>query len=271
MPKYQCPECEAILRRETAVPEGKKIKCPKCESLFKPKPMQEADDERDKVKKTVKAAPKSAAVDDEDDDEGGAYEVVSNKDEPKKKDVHYGSLRDKFKKSKRGPAMAKMCSLSNGMVLIGLATGVVGLLGVIAGLWPFIFSQPGEEPHGSRARNKILQILSCVFVFGYASCICYGGSKMHDLKSYGWSMAASIMTSICGIAVLAGTLIGGVATFNANDEEGNGLFQMVLFLIVGLLVAWSVFSCSVGFKSVARLREENIREGFEETREMRDY
>jgi DNA-directed RNA polymerase subunit RPC12/RpoP len=268
MPKYQCPECEAILRRETAVPEGKKIKCPKCESLFKPKPMQDADDEREQVKKKAKAVPKSAPTDDQDDEEGGAYDVVGEKDEPKKKDVHYGSLRDKFKKSKRGPAMAKLCKLSNGMLLIGIVTGIVGLLGVMAGLWPFIFSQ--EMPRGSRRVFYILQILFSIFVFGYGACICYGGSKMHDLKSYGWSMAASFLTAICGIVILAGTIYGGYVQFSGM-EEGNGLLQMVLVLVIGLLLAWSLFSCSVGFRSIARLKEESIKEGFEETQEMRDY
>ncbi len=270
MPKYQCPECEAILRRETAVPEGKKIKCPKCETLFKPKPMREAEEDRDKVKKKAKAAPKSASGDDEDDEEGGAYEVVSdNKDEPKKKDVHYGSLRDKFKKSKRGPAMAVLCKLSNGMLLIGIATGIAGLIGVMMGLWPFIFSQ--EMPHGSKRWNLLIQIAGCIGVFCYGGCICYGGSKMHDLRSYGWSMAAAIMTAIYGVAGLGSTLYGGYTQYNDMEADGNPLFTMVLFLVVLALVAWSVFSCMIGIKSLARLKEESIKEGFEETREMRDY
>ena len=43
MPKYQCPECEAVLRRAEAIAPGKKIRCPKCEAVFPANPLP--DDE----------------------------------------------------------------------------------------------------------------------------------------------------------------------------------------------------------------------------------
>ena len=43
MPKYQCRDCHAVLRRAEAIATGKKIRCPKCESVFAAQPMPDDD------------------------------------------------------------------------------------------------------------------------------------------------------------------------------------------------------------------------------------
>ena len=78
MPKYRCPECESVLRREQPVPAGKKIKCPKCETVFAAKPLRDEGEEpapkkarpkSDGAKKPV-AQPTQAQIADDDDDDG---------------------------------------------------------------------------------------------------------------------------------------------------------------------------------------------------------
>ncbi len=272
MPKYQCPECEAVLKRETPVAEGKKIKCPKCESIFKPVPMREAGAEPAPVKKMPKPVAKPAAVVDEDDEYkiGGSYGVAAEKEdtaeEKKKKDVNYGSLRDKYAKSTRGPAMVRVVKLTNGLLMVGLVVALGGMATVIVGLWPFVFTQ--EMPRGSEARTQILKIVAGVISFIYGGCICYGGSKMHDLGSYGWAMAAAVMTTIAGAA---GIISGLVWLFNITRTEGEEGPNFIL-IIVDLAVLGAVtYATVVGSKTIARLREESVRDGFEETLTARDY
>ena len=272
MPKYQCPECEAVLRRETPVPEGKKIRCPKCEFAFKPKPLRESEEDPDKAKKKAKVAQKSKPVDDDDEELGGSYEVVKEKedtaDEKKKKKVDYGSLRDKFKKTKRGPAMAKVVGTTNGMLLIGIVLAITSLIAVMGGLWPFIFTPDGQGPKGANLRVKLIIVFSGVVGFFYGGCVCYGGSKFHDLRSYSWSMAAAIMSVVLGIGGGIGLLITGISIYDQVDE---GIVVMLFYMGMLLGLASAAFSCMIGVKSLGQLKDEDIKEAFVETSEMRDY
>jgi hypothetical protein len=269
MPKYQCPECKAVLQRENPVPEGKKIKCPKCDEIFKPKPMREAQEDPDKAKKKAKVAQKSKPAD-EDEEEGGSYGVVQEKedtaDEKKKKNVHYGTIRDKFKKSKRGPAMAKIVGVSNGMLLIGIVGALVSILVVMYGLWPFIFSE--EIPRGGRMREKILIIVAAIFGFVCACSVCYGGSMFHDLRSYRWSMAAAIMCIVIGAGGLLTCVIVGIQMAGVAEEP----IEYMLLLLGELVGAVAfLFSCTIGVKSLQHLKDDTMKEAFEETQEMKDY
>lgn len=232
MPKYQCPECEAILKRDTAVEEGKKIKCPKCEVIFKARALHETEEEKEREKKKAKSsAARTSSDDDDDEEEGGTYTVVEDTkgDDARAKDVNYGSLRDKFAKSKRGPAMAETVRPSNLVLMQGFIDGLAGLGIVIVALWPFIFSE--EAPKGTAARNKILFMLLGVFVFAIACVICYGASKLQDLESYTWAMIGCILAII------------SVAPTGA----AGGIWGIVL------------------------LKNDEIKDAFEETQTMRDY
>ena len=271
MPKYQCPECETTLKRENPVPEGKKIKCPKCEVVFLPEPVREAKAQTQPAAKKAKAAKPAP----DEDEEGGSYGMASDPKESesdekarkKKKDVNYGSLRDKFEKSKRGPAMAKLVKLTNGMLFIGVITVIGGIVGMVFGLWPFVFSE--NMPKGSAARNQIFTTLGALAVGIYGGCMCYGASKMHELESYGWSMVGSVLTSIFGvISVLAGLGIGFKA---ATAEADDGFMTMITGLGAFAVLAWGGFACNVGLKSMSRLKEDMIKEGYEETEEMIEY
>jgi hypothetical protein len=370
MPKYQCPQCEAILRREMPIASGKKVKCPKCEFIFIAEVMHEAADEPKEVKKKVKAVKKPKPKDDDDDEAvGGTYGMSSEEEEEeggkeeKARAVNYGSLRDKYEKSTRGPAMAKLVKLSNGLLLIGFITVVFAALGIMAGLWPFIFSE--KAPSGPDARDHIFKIVAFLLSGLYGGAICFGASKSHTLESYKWAMAGSILASILGLLYLIfgllgivvtlmaltaepkppeampiekglerqrGTVVGaekqefsvegadkkstfkfqteadtkylkkiskpakavdlrdGVTVLVGYEKQGNaggiaktiiidpsdGLdddayLNMFLMLFYLVIIAWGGFSAKVGIASVKRLRDPDVRDGFEETQETRDY
>jgi len=231
MPKYQCPECEAVLRREEPVAEGKKIRCPKCETLFIAEPVRDRDEPKPKKKKPApapepekkKKPPAKKPAGDDDDEEGGTYGVAADVEDAgnkKNRDVEYGSLRDKYEKSTRGPAMALVVGPSNGMLAVGILVGFGSMLGVMALLWPYIFSE--DPPTGRDSRNQVLKIVGCVLGMVYGACTCYAASKLHELLSFGWSIAGTVLTGIVGATFAILGLIGVFQTirgFTADPEE----------------------------------------------------
>lgn len=214
--KYQCPECEAVMKRALKVEEGKKIKCPKCESIFKAVPMHDGDETPSKAK----AAEKKAAVAVEDDEDGGTYDVVKEKEdtvaEAKKKEVNFGTIRDKYPKSKRGPALAKTVTPSNSILFCGALTGLVAIVYLCWGIWPFIFSE--ETPKGRAATLRAIHIGSAVLWFVSAALICHGGSKLHQLESYNWAMTGSILCILFGLAPF-GIAAGVYGIVTLRDAE----------------------------------------------------
>jgi hypothetical protein len=223
MPKYQCPECEAILKRDTPVEEGKKIKCPKCELIFKAKAMRETKEELEEEEKKKAAAAaaqkKAAAATDDDEEVGGSYGIIKEEkgegDSQLKKDLYFGSLRDKFEKSKRGPAMAETVRPSNFVLMQGFFDCAGGITLVIVGLWPFIFSE--EPPTGTAARNRIFMIVGGVLLFGLGCVICYGASKLQDLESYNWAMTGCILAAISIVPTGAAGGIWGIVVLKDED------------------------------------------------------
>src|SRR5262245_55495043 len=195
MPTYRCPECETVLRRDQPVPEGKKMKRPKCEFVFAPKAVAEkaAKPTGDKSKSagdkgkpaakgkpTGKEPPKPSAtpaVINDDDEDGGSYTVVH--EEEQERAVNYGSLRDKFKKSKRGPSMAKAVKPTNNMLLEGVLCCVGGIATMIIGIWPMVFS---EDP--TTLKERLPLILGGIFGFAIAAFMSYCLSRFHELTSY---------------------------------------------------------------------------------------
>ncbi len=220
MPKYQCPECEAVLKRETPVEEGKKIKCPKCEIIFKAKPIYDPNEEKEAQKKAKTTEKKPIVVGADDEEEGGSYTVMSEAPDPeseaKKKEIHYGTLRDKFPKSKRGPAMAKTVRPSSYILFAAALTAVAAIVYLCWGIWPFIFSD--SPPRGKEMTYRIIHIVSAVISFACNGLICHGASKFHTLESYNWAMTASIMAILFCIAPL-GIAVGVLGIITLQDED----------------------------------------------------
>jgi hypothetical protein len=229
MPTYRCPECEAVLRREQPVPDGKKIKCPKCEFVFAAKPVREETpakkNERKAPKKEenpVATTNKDALWNEEDEDEVGSYEVKQTEEPDDKPELYFGSLRDKYAKSKRGPAMARTVIPSNILIGEGILTCLGGLGVVVWAVFPLVFH---ENPLTEKIiREQILWIIIGVLIFLWGAMICLGASKLQNLDSYTWAMVGACM----GIVPLLG-----------------GIYAIII------------------------MRDENIIAGFEETAELK--
>lgn len=200
MPRYQCPECDAILKREQPIPAGKKIKCSKCEFIFTPKALDEEPAEKKPAKAGKKPVPVAAQnkpkpADDEDDT---PYTVTGKDDDSEKPELYFGSLRDKYVKSKRGPAMALTTTPSNVLIGEGILTCLGGLGFLIVSIFPLVFS---KEPLTEKViKEQVLMIVIAVAIFLWGAMVCYGAAKLQNLDSYRWAMVGACM----GIVPLLG-------------------------------------------------------------------
>lgn len=264
MPTYQCPECEALLRRENAVEKGKKIKCPKCEMIFVAKALPEEDEVEEEVpkkkaekrkpvpaKKTGKSVEAKQTGTDDDEEEGGSYSVVEEKTDgggdSRKKDLYFGSLRDKFAKSKRGPAMAEVVFASNFLMAEGMILCILALIGFSASIWPFIFSD--QPPARTKAINLIWAAVLNGVAFAQGGFICYAASCMHELRYYALVWAGVIMGAFPAIGgILVMILIGGVK----GEWWGYPAGIMGIFIIAVVV-------------GIQKLTNQLVKDGFIET------
>ena len=254
MPKYQCPECEAVLRRAEAVAPGKKIRCPKCEAVFAAKEI--ADDEKEPAQAASYAVagappappPKPNIMEEEED--ANPYKVIKEDPNEARPEIHLGSLRDRFAKSTIGPAMYRTVICSNWLLRQGLFTCVFAVFVFIYGVFPIIFCEAMPIRPLIRPRVTIMLIASLNFSFG--SIMCMGASKMHDLTSYAWAIIGSLMS--LAIYIPTGIILA--------------IMFLVMFGPIGLVIAIIIglFSCC-GFWCLIVLMNKAVREGFRERAE----
>lgn len=117
MPLYRCPECKTTLKKKEPVEPGKKLKCPKCATIFAAKPIAEEPEPAStpkaatppKVEKKSENLPQNLteaqikirkAMAEEEEESAGVY-LTKHEVEKVLEDVNYGSLRDKYFKSKK--------------------------------------------------------------------------------------------------------------------------------------------------------------------------
>jgi predicted Zn finger-like uncharacterized protein len=208
--EYQCPECHnrVVLEKEAA--PGRQVRCPTCKGLFAPRAETIAmtDEPKKKGAKAARPAAKAAKPAGPvaaparphvvDDDEFGApvpYGVVKESEEEKRlyeqNKPTFTETRDKFKKSARGPASALLVLPTNLLVAEGAMTAIVGVMAVIVGMWPLIFTDapPSDEEYAEQ-----LVIIFAGFVgLMWGSFVCLGASKMQNLESYSWAIVGSVM------------------------------------------------------------------------------
>jgi hypothetical protein len=258
MPKYQCPECEAVLRRAEAIAPGKKIRCPKCEAVFAAKAM--ADDEPAKEPAAEgyalagqTKAPKPARVEDEEEN-SNPYAVIKENEDEVKPEIHLGSLRDKFAKSKIGPAMYRTVVPSNWLLRLGLFSCASAVALFIFGIWPIIFCEANPIRPFMRPRVDIM--LQACLQFSFGGIMCLGAAKMHDLTSYTWSIIGAVMALL--IYIPRAIMIA--------------ISMLLMFGPLGLLVAAlvSALGC-VGLWCLIVLMNREVREGFRERAEELTY
>jgi hypothetical protein len=255
MPKYQCPDCHAVLRRAEAIPAGKKIRCPKCESVFPAKAMAEEEvpaQEPAAGYAVAGAAPPAKPKPALDEEENSLpYGVIKESGEDVKPEIHLGSLRDRFAKSKIGPAMFKTVLPSNWLLRLGLFSCAVAVFMFIFGAWPIIFCE--ATPLRPFIRPRVDIMIRATFMFTFGSIMCLGASKMHDLTSYTWSIIGSTMALLIYVP-------GGILLF------------LFLILILGpcftaMIVSVPFMVTVTGIWCLITLMNPKVREGFKERAE----
>jgi hypothetical protein len=221
MPQYPCPKCKAILKRDQPLPPGKKLRCPKCAHIFAP-------------------AGTTAKSDTSEEDDRNPYKVIDEKEEDEalkaeKERAARGLVRDRYEKSKRGPALKEVVRPSNFLLASGVINCTFAIVFFVIGIFPLVFrdfyATGGPPPPGKsykqweeelKAKGPIVmtseefkgllveRILGflvpavCIFITG--SLICIGAFKMRSLESYGWAMTGAIVCILFGI--LFGLFIG---------------------------------------------------------------
>jgi len=337
MPRYQCPECEAVLKRELAVPAGKKLKCPKCSFVFLPKELPDAAAKPEPAKKAAPAPPpvpatvfvpapppaqafqpavgskenvvedddgiiglasldapfvadtankpafqpkvggKDMVVEDEDgaiglapevaspniksaadkkkqekfdEDEGaGNYGVLTEKKEDAP-EVNFGSLRDKFAKSKIGPAMYLTVGPSNWLLRLGLFSCLCAIGKAFYDVFPLIFCE--VAPLRPFIRPQITFLLQDFVVFCLGAVMCTGASRLHDLRSFTMAIVGSVMAIVIymPICIAAASLL------------------LLMFGPPGLMMAIAIGCISfVGVWCLIVIFKPEVREGFKERQE----
>jgi uncharacterized Zn finger protein (UPF0148 family) len=217
MPQYTCPSCKTVLKRDQPLPAGKKLKCPRCETIFGPsatasKPKKDDDEDRN---------PYAVQIDKDDDERMKA----------EKERAAQGLVKDRFKKSKRGPAGKEVVRPSNFLLASGVFNCAVALIAFAIGggtlvFWDFFYTEgsskppPGVKYSDWEAKRKagevkmtdeertekiiersiIMGVATFVFIMG--SLICVGAFKMRTLESRAWAIAGSIISIVCGFLLI---------------------------------------------------------------------
>lgn len=193
MHQYTCPKCKTVLKREQAIAAGKKIKCPKCQNVFAPQSGYQGKDEEDMNPYVVK-------------------EDLEQEDllKEEKQRAAAGIVLDRFKKSKRGPALARAIPPAGWLTAAGVLYGIFCICLFVVGLFPLVFknyyldtpaykkmSPEGQQEYWERlVLWRSLMMVGAVIGFGYASLICVGAFKMRTLESYGWAMTGAVMAML---------------------------------------------------------------------------
>jgi predicted Zn finger-like uncharacterized protein len=216
MPQFTCPSCSAVLKRDQDVPAGKKIRCPKCETIFDPNAPATA------VAAGKPAAPRPAPkkIDDDLVADNNPYAVVRDQEEEdktkaEKERAAMGLVKDRFKKSKRGPASRELVRPSNILMAVGVIRCVLAIALFVVGMFPLVFSDfYSTKPKAGQKyadvekekKNKMspeewneLVIERCFMMGGavldfiWGAIVCIGANKMGSLESYSWAWVGAIM------------------------------------------------------------------------------
>jgi phage FluMu protein Com len=256
MPKYQCTNCEAVLRRAEAIAPGKKIRCPQCEAVFPANALPDDEPAKEPAAGYAVAgapagpkAPPPKTVEEEAEN-SNPYAVIRETGEEVKQELYLGSLRDKFAKSKIGPAMFKTVIPSNWLLRLGLFSCAAAMFYFILGVWPIVFCE--ADPIRPFIRPRVSIMIHATFMFTFGAIMCIGASKMHDVMSYTWSIIGAIMALL--IYIPTGIMFA--------------LFIVLILGPIGMLLAALVLALAlVGLWCLIVLMSPLVREGFRERAE----
>ena len=212
--QYECPECGNKVKLAQAAAPGKQLRCPVCETTFAPRAETIALAEEPKraakpaaVRPAAPAAARPAApvaarparpivVEEEEDDKSVTpYGVVKETEEERrlaaKNKPTFTETHDKFKKSARGPAQAILVMPTNLLIAEGALVGIAGVMGVVIGLWPLIFTD--APPSDEEIAEQIVIIFGGLVAFFWGALICLGAYRMYTLESYAWALAGAVL------------------------------------------------------------------------------
>jgi len=213
MPTYNCPECKAKVRTKDEVEPGEVLECPECDKRFKPRAeviaFKDDDEPKKKTKKPAimkaapaKAVPAKAAPEaaepakkptDDDDDGPKTYGVAKESEEElrlaEKNKPNFGAIRDKFKKSARGPAAAILVAPGNLLLAQGSLLSVAGLAAMILGFWPLWFTDVSASDE--EFMEGTFWIFTGIVCLCWGAITCFGAVQMMTLGSYGWAIVGS--------------------------------------------------------------------------------
>jgi DNA-directed RNA polymerase subunit RPC12/RpoP len=217
MPVYTCPDCSAKVKTAQEAAPGQKFKCPACGTAFVPRAETLAfkDDDSAPVKTTkagkkltpgaakpaakpVAAAPAATAAPakphDELEGDTVAYGMMQESEEEKrlaqKNKPVFGSIRDRFKKSARGPAAALLVTPCNLLLAQGGLTAIFGLSSIIVGGWPLVFTD--VTPSDEEIAEQMFWVFLGVICMVWGSIVCYGAVQMISLGSYSWAIVGAV-------------------------------------------------------------------------------
>lgn len=257
MPVYTCPECGVKLKRNNPVEPGKKLKCPECSNVFtvrgekKPEP----------AKVPASAAP--AAPKSEWDDDGPAnyqlHEEQESKESIKEREKAYGPLKERFEKSKRGPALQIVVKPSNYLLLCGVLACIMAVTTGLVATWPMIFKSEVVETKAKKTiydtgdkktkfqelttdevRERFVWLAGAVFYFLWGGVVCLGASQMHEVQRYWLAMLGSIMAFIGPTLPLA-ILMTMWATESGGEVDMGWMGPAIIFYILGMPIsAWNI-------------------------------
>lgn len=269
MPVYPCPDCGTKLKPAKPVPAGKKIRCPECGNVFAPTAAAATP-----AKPAAATAPAKPA----DDDEVESYGVVHDEEdaaaEERRRQV-FDPIKDRFKRSKRGPALIHVVRPSDWLLRVGIATCIAAIAGALWSIWPMVFkiemvNKPDEkgkfvkysekDASGRRfkeltpeeVRERWLFLGGFVFQFAWGAAVCGGASKMHTLDSYPLAMIGSVM-GLAGPGVPLGIFLLQDAL---KDSDPSMMACSVLLMTVP--------GVPVSLWCLKTLRNKEVIEGFAE-------
>lgn len=142
--------------------------------------------------KPAAATPPKPPVD--DDDDVNPYGVIKESEDElklaRKNKPTFGAVRDKFKRSARGPAAALMVMPSTLLLGQGVLTSLIGLAMLIIGLFPLIFNE--APPSDEEVADTMFYILLGIVAFVWGGVVCFGSYQMSTLGSYSWAFVGAV-------------------------------------------------------------------------------
>jgi hypothetical protein len=266
MPVYPCPDCGTKLKPANPVPPGKKIRCPECGNVFAP---AAAGAEAARAAKPERPAAKPGTPFEEP---GDGYAVI-REETVRSAEEAFSPLKERFKRSARGPALVEVVKPSTWLLASGILTCVFAIVGALWAIWPMIFkvemvqqddkSKPAifrdasdkrrfKELTEDEWRERWMFLGGFVFQFAWGALVCGGASKMHTLETYPLAVVGSVM-ALAGPGAPAGVYL---LTDALKTDDAYWAFVGVLLLALP--------GVPISFWCLSTLRKPAVRAGFAE-------